>query len=246
MFTIIGGDGEEYGPASVTQVRAWVAAGRANLRTKARAIGSEEWRELGDFPEFGGPGEVPPMLPPRLPTSGTRPGASVAATNITSAPIDPGTRTGAALINAGIYFVCMMPGSLMMTRKLMAENPELAKGGFPRLEDIDLTGFRDAVIWAWAGLLAAMFVQALLIGFRGQNIGKMLVGARVVRIADDGPVGFYRGAVLRFMLPVMFMMMLNILFPLGLLFVAVDYGFMFRADGRCLHDLIAGTKVVRA
>ena len=245
MFTIIGGDEKEYGPASVAQVRAWVAAGRANLRTKARATGSEEWRALGDFPEFGGPGEVPPLLPPRIPTAHAA-GASATATNSASVPIDRGTRTGAALINAGIYFACLMPGSLMMSRKLMEENPELAKGGFPRLEDIDLTGFRDAVIWAWAGLLAAMFVQALLIGFRGQNIGKMLVGARVVRAADDGPVGFFRGAILRFMVPVMIMMVLNILFPLGLLFVAVDYAFMFRADGRCLHDLMAGTKVVRA
>ena len=169
MFTIIGGDGEEYGPASVAQVRAWVAAGRANLRTQARALGSEEWRDLGDFPEFGGPGEVPPMLPPRIPTGATRTGANATAPNTASPPIDRGTRTGAALINAGIYFACLMPGSLMMSRKLMEENPELAKGGFPRLEDIDLTGFRDAIIWAWAGLLAAMFVQALLIGFRGRR-----------------------------------------------------------------------------
>jgi uncharacterized RDD family membrane protein YckC len=68
----------------------------------------------------------------------------------------------------------------------------------------------------------------------------------VVRVVDGGPVGFLRGAILRFMLPVMFMMVLNILFPLGLVFIAVDYAFMFRADSRCLHDLIAGTKVVRA
>jgi uncharacterized RDD family membrane protein YckC len=244
MFTIIGGDGKEYGPVSVAQVRAWIAAGRANLRTQARALGAEEWRPLGEFPEFGGPGEVPPPLPsrtaPGMPVTAAAPGVT------TGLSIDRGTRTGAALINAGIYFVSMLPGSLMMSRQLLAQNPELAQGGFPRFEDIDLSGFRDAVVWAWVGLLSVMFVQCLLIGFRGQNIGKMLVGARVVRVADDGPAGFFRGAILRFMFPVMIMMVLNILFPLGLFFLAIDYGFMFRADGRCLHDLMAGTKVVRA
>ena len=244
MFTILGGDGKEYGPATVAQVRAWLAAGRANLRTKARPVGSEEWGELGEFPEFGGRGQIPPPLP-RDGESSTAPLERATAGAGAEEIFDRGTRTGAALINAGIYFVCGLPGSLVMSRKLIEQNPDVARGVMPRFEDIDLTGFRDAVVWVWAGLLTAMFLQSLLIGFRGQNVGKLLVGARVVRL-DGQPAGFFRGAILRFMMPVMIMMFLNILFPLGLFFVAVDYAFMFRADGRCLHDLMAGTKVVRA
>ncbi|HXN35919.1 MAG TPA: GYF domain-containing protein [Opitutaceae bacterium] len=56
MYTIIGGDGREYGPVSVEQVRSWVAGGRANLQTKARAAGSEEWQTIADFPELTGQG----------------------------------------------------------------------------------------------------------------------------------------------------------------------------------------------
>jgi GYF domain 2 len=52
MYTIIGGDGKEYGPVTTAQVRAWVAGGRANLQTRARAEGSEEWRTIADFPEL--------------------------------------------------------------------------------------------------------------------------------------------------------------------------------------------------
>jgi hypothetical protein len=54
MFTIIGGDGKEYGPVTTEQVRAWLSGGRANLDTKAKAVGSSEWQRLGDFPEFNG------------------------------------------------------------------------------------------------------------------------------------------------------------------------------------------------
>ncbi|MEO7597960.1 MAG: DUF4339 domain-containing protein, partial [Opitutus sp.] len=69
MFTIIGGDGQEYGPASAQQLRAWMAAGRVNLDTKAKQVGTEDWRRLGDFPEFASSESagVPPPLQPRAP-----------------------------------------------------------------------------------------------------------------------------------------------------------------------------------
>ena len=60
MFIIIGGDGKEYGPVSAEQIRAWLAGGRANLDTQAKAVGGETWQRLGDFPEFSGAGSPPP------------------------------------------------------------------------------------------------------------------------------------------------------------------------------------------
>jgi uncharacterized membrane protein YjgN (DUF898 family) len=57
MFTILGGDGKEYGPVSADQIRVWLSQNRANLDTRLKAAGSEEWRRLGDIPEFAaGPG----------------------------------------------------------------------------------------------------------------------------------------------------------------------------------------------
>ena len=74
MFTIIGGDGQEYGPVSTEQLRAWVAAGRANLDTQAKLVGSAEWRRLGDFPEFSaGTMGSPPMLQTRQPVAAAGP-----------------------------------------------------------------------------------------------------------------------------------------------------------------------------
>jgi uncharacterized RDD family membrane protein YckC len=241
MFIIIGGDQKEYGPATTEQVRAWIAAGRANLDTKAKALGNEEWRRLGDFAEFGGSEATPPMLPTRAGS------AQISAGTRTTGPelASRGVRTGAALLNAVLYFLCMMPGSAVMSRLLLEKNPDLAKGGIPRLDELDLSGFAEGVIWVWVGLLIAMLVQGILIALRGQNLGKILLGGRVVRASDGQPAGFLRGALLRFYLPVMLAVFLNVLFPLGCIFLVIDYCFMFRNDQRCLHDLIAGTKVVR-
>jgi hypothetical protein len=59
MYTIIGGDGREYGPVTADQVKAWLAAGRANLDTKVKAAGTEEWKRVADFPEITGVGATP-------------------------------------------------------------------------------------------------------------------------------------------------------------------------------------------
>jgi uncharacterized membrane protein len=50
MYLIIGGDGKEYGPVSVDQVRAWMAAGRANLTTKVKEVGADDWKPLSEVP----------------------------------------------------------------------------------------------------------------------------------------------------------------------------------------------------
>jgi len=54
MYTIIGGDGREYGPVTAEQVRTWVAGGRANRDTKIKIAGTEEWKTVADFPEIVG------------------------------------------------------------------------------------------------------------------------------------------------------------------------------------------------
>jgi uncharacterized membrane protein len=59
MYTIIGGDGKEYGPVTAEQVRSWISGGRANLDTKVKAAGSDEWRRIGDCPEITGTGSAP-------------------------------------------------------------------------------------------------------------------------------------------------------------------------------------------
>ncbi len=243
MFTIIGGDGKEYGPVGVSQIRSWLVAGRASLDTKARAVGADDWRTLGEFPEFNDALDTPPPLPPSLHEPVATPVAAIDTRDLASR----GVRTGAALLNAVIYFVCTIPGSVVMSRKLIEQNPELAKGGFPRIDQLDLKPLVEGVMWVWAGLLTAMLLQCFIIALRGQNFGKVLLGARVVRVADGKPADFVHGVLLRFLLPVAIVILLNATtMVLGFVFLAIDYSFMFRADQRCLHDLMAGTKVVRA
>lgn len=52
MFKIIGGDGKQYGPVTVEQIREWITSGRANAQTSAQRDGEADWKSLAEFAEF--------------------------------------------------------------------------------------------------------------------------------------------------------------------------------------------------
>jgi uncharacterized RDD family membrane protein YckC len=73
----------------------------------------------------------------------------------------------------------------------------------------------------------------------GQTIGKKLAGIRIATL-DGGVPELWRTLVLRY-LP----LSVTALFPFGLALDTVDVLFIYRADRRCIHDMIAGTQVLR-
>jgi len=70
MYFIIGGDGKEYGPVSLDELRRWLAEGRANGQTKARTAGATDWQPLNSLPEFAGLCAPPPVLRPHAAPGG--------------------------------------------------------------------------------------------------------------------------------------------------------------------------------
>jgi uncharacterized RDD family membrane protein YckC len=89
------------------------------------------------------------------------------------------------------------------------------------------------------GLLVAVAVAALnffvLAGVRGRTLGKWATGLRIER-RDGGPVGIGR-VLLRHTIGYTLSLLI---FGLGFLFAAFD------SQGRTLHDMLAGTLVVRS
>jgi len=50
QYTIIGGDGDEYGPKPIEDVLRWIRAGRASARTLVRTDENSQWKPLGEIP----------------------------------------------------------------------------------------------------------------------------------------------------------------------------------------------------
>ena len=83
-YTIIGGDGKQYGPVSDEELRRWIADHRAHAQTKVQAEGAAEWKSLSEYPEFAGSfkNTAPPQLPAA--TSAAAPLAKTSGMAVTS------------------------------------------------------------------------------------------------------------------------------------------------------------------
>jgi uncharacterized RDD family membrane protein YckC len=226
MFTIIGGDGKEYGPVSVEQVREWLASGRANLDTRAKHIGYEQWKRLGDFDEFAPqPTSAPPVLE-----------GATAPTNTVLA--NRWRRLAAAFIDGLLTWLAAIPTTVAVLRVLMGKVEQLQSGQFgPQ----DMFPLIMAHINASAPFLTALVVvQAVLLTLRGQSIGKLLLGIRIVRFSTEAHADFLHVYILRSLVP----FLIGRIPILNFFFWITDICFIFREDQRCLHDLMADTKVV--
>jgi prepilin-type processing-associated H-X9-DG protein len=85
-YTIIGGDGKEYGSVTADQLRRWIADGRANAQTRMRIEDATEWKSLAEFPEFQAALHVaaPPSLPPAAPVAASAAPAKMSGMAVTS------------------------------------------------------------------------------------------------------------------------------------------------------------------
>lgn len=92
------------------------------------------------------------------------------------------------------------------------------------------------------GVLAVSILQWVLIASRGQTLGKMAVGTRIV-LMNGSPVNFLTGVILRLWILNVVTGVLNQC-CLGWIVTLFDCLFIFQPDRRCLHDHLAGTKVI--
>ena len=144
---------------------------------------------------------------------------------------DRGSRLGAALIDGIIMLVLLLP--LMYVGGYWTMAMEAATAG-------ERVGFGATLMWALIGFAAFAVVQYVPLNASGQTWGKKLLGIKIVDMAGNKPpIGRILG--MRYF-PVQ--LVGNIPF-IGPLLAIVNVLLIFRADRRCGHDLIAGTRVVR-
>lgn len=100
----------------------------------------------------------------------------------------------------------------------------------------------DTIIYGLLGLVVYLVLNGYLLSKRGQTIGKLVVGTRIISIETNEILPLWKVFVVRY-LPLAVSANLPIIGPL---IVGIDSLFIFRKDKRCIHDFIAGTKVIKA
>jgi uncharacterized RDD family membrane protein YckC len=156
---------------------------------------------------------------------------------------DRGTRLAAATLDGLLISVPLLPllavGIFLAARAQM----EVARAG------VEQTVAPASQLLVWLGIAGALgffgalgiaIYQWVLISKTGQSLGKKWTGIRI-EMLNGQRVTFGTGVALRNWVP----KVMGAVPYLGMIFHLVDCLFIFREDRRCLHDHIAGTRVVK-
>jgi uncharacterized RDD family membrane protein YckC len=187
------------------------------------------------------------MEPPELPNPYAPPAAAMepAAGHAgeQEAPLaDHAARLGAALLDGLVSWVPFILGT-MVGGGLYASKMSVMHGpGSHVPPDQVFEQMGTLFIAIGIGMLGSLSVgifQCYRIATTGQSLAKGWLSIKIVNV-DGSPLGFGAGVGMRGILP----WLITCVPYLGMLFWLVDVVFIFREDRRCLHDLMAGTKVV--
>ena len=98
-----------------------------------------------------------------------------------------------------------------------------------------------------AAAITYLVLNGYLLATRGQSIGKWLLGIQIVD-ADTNELLSIRRIVMQRVIPVFLLPVPGIVTgipPIGILLVLIDIAPIFREEPRCVHDMLAGSKVIR-
>ena len=148
--------------------------------------------------------------------------------NIPEALASLRSRFLAALIDGIIMLVIVVPAMYFLGIYGYAEKGEEAP-------------FVTLILASAAGFLAYALVNGHLLAKYGQTVGKRFLKIKIVSV--DGTSAKLSKILLLRVLPIQLMGLIPVI---GNWVAFGDALFVFREDRRCVHDLIAGTKVVNA
>lgn len=139
-----------------------------------------------------------------------------------------GARLGAVIIDTLLMMLVMMPIAYF-------------KGDFELIMQGVEPGIWQQVQSLVMGMAVFVLINGLWLKRFGQTVGKRICKVRIVDM--QGQVPALPGLLLKRYLSVWVLSMIPLV---GGLLCVVNYLFIFRGDRRCLHDHLAGTRVVPA
>jgi uncharacterized RDD family membrane protein YckC len=180
--------------------------------------------------DFSDPkGDFNPYAPPTAPDAPFSQGAGDDDELHISA--ERGTRWWARVIDNLLLIVTCVPAGLTF-----AESSSLLRSG----RGVGSLSLSPLTYGLCLIPLALLCYQWFLITTRGQSLGKKWLGIKVIRM-DGSPVGFVHGVLLREWI----LSLARIIPYAGSMIGLVDALMIFGEERRCMHDQIAGTRVVQ-
>ncbi len=223
-YKIIGGDGREYGPVTLDELKSWIREGRISRDSLIARSDVGVWLSAEKFSELQLElGDVYAKNP------------SMQRSTFESVGFWP--RVGAFLLdNVAMWVVFFVVWEALGVGNGVTPPIPNFDPNSPKLIE-ELIAYSETVLpymaKQWAVYFPMHFLyHVLLNGLIGATLGKMIIGAKIVNL-DGSNIGIGR-AILRYFGA----RLSDFICYIGYLFVA------FRDDKRGLHDLIAKTRVI--
>lgn len=156
-YTIIGSDGQQYGPISLEQLKAWVGEKRVNPETKVLRSDMNSWLPAAQYTELGMAQQVQPVAAASPPTF-------AAAPNVAGPAGIAGTPAGAVLIRrvhrSAMWFYWIAGLSVINT--LIA----MSKAGLVFVVGLGTTQIIDGIASGMesGGMAVALVLDAIVAG----------------------------------------------------------------------------------
>lgn len=217
--------GQQLGQLTEEDIRSRLQRGELSPADLCWKEGMSNWQPLGQT--------LPNNQPPSIPTASTSPYAPPSA-NL-AMPVNYlgranlatlGQRLGAFLADLGLMLVACSP--LFVGAGMLDQPNDTSE---PSTLGLVLIGLGCLILF---GLL---LYNVILLSTKGQSLGKKILGIRIVNYEDDNNPGFVKAVLLR--------IAVNKLIAIIPLYGLVDICAIFGQERRCIHDLIAGTRVVQ-
>jgi uncharacterized RDD family membrane protein YckC len=190
-YKIIGGDGAEYGPVGLEELKRWVLDGRVGVATQVWRSDVSRWAPASGYSELERElGQVSDLL--------------AESAHGQARPVGFWARLGAYLID-----IMVLQGTFIAIWGTPPATP-VTPGGFPDFEAM----VRELTPRLSYQMLIIISYNVLMNGWFGATLGKFAIGARIVNL-DGSAIGFGK-ALLRWLA----MIATNITLGIGFLIVA--------------------------
>ena len=222
-YKIIGGDGQEYGPATLEELRSWIVDARVNGQTLVWNSEDVQWRKAGQREELRWDlPSAPPVMPAESGIGFVPAGFFI---RLASYCLD------FLIVNTGASVLCMPFASKL---RILVEGADPAVLSTDMVRMLEFYQQAGPLMLLVTGIYSVVSV-AYYVGFHGHSgstPGKRLFGICVVNA--DGSALNYRRALARYGGELLSFLILGF----GYLMILQD------PEKRALHDRLANTRVI--
>lgn len=220
-------NGQQLGVLTDSDIIQKIASGELGRNDLVWTEGMDQWQPISNVIALGSEGMPPSLAASQPPHAG--PPSTVFTTNSGKSGLASlGERLGAALLDGAVA----IPAAILIGIGLINTNQATGDPSPFGLLMIVLGGLY---------MLGLIIYNLVRLSTHGQTIGKKWLGIRIARIEDGSNAGFVKAVLLRGFVNGL----IGAIPFIGGFYSLVDICFIFREDRRCIHDLIAGTHVVK-